>query len=277
MATYAAIVYPDYHDTPVTASAATIPYPTGLITTPGIMPYHLVNRDIQHEGILALGTGNPNAGGGQQLVLSANPDPYLILKCLAKMIGYGEQHQGYSVAQCLGQLRYGGEIYLLCGNASAVFRNVLGTYGYQTREVDFLAVQNLNGYDDGHVAFEVQIGGLWRYVDPIGAIFRDGSGKHLSAAEVVDARPVNCTLELLAPPTCQPQNSGAYGVFSARAWYDVNKMGTVAGITAWAERMMTIPVIGTSCYLPTGSQAEQQRAAGLTVMTKANWLAAFYP
>lgn len=81
---------------------------------------------------------------------------------------------------------------------------VCGLLGLACREAYLLTAETPNGYDDGHIACEVQIGGIWKRFDVAGDRYFTHMGAHLSLQDIIDNG--FGLIEALAPtePTMTP-------------------------------------------------------------------------
>lgn len=73
-----------------------------------------------------------------------------------------------------------------CGYIAAMAVWLMPQIGFNARLVNVSTIGPKNGFDDGHVIFETQHGNDWRMWDITnGCYFRDASGRHLSASQVI--------------------------------------------------------------------------------------------
>lgn len=63
---------------------------------------------------------------------------------------------------------------------------VCGLLGLPCREAYLLTAETPNGFDDGHIACEVQIGGIWKLFDVAGDRYFTHMGAHLSLQDIID-------------------------------------------------------------------------------------------
>lgn len=83
---------------------------------------------------------------------------------------------------------------LRCGPLTDLLLWWLPSYGYTARKIQIWTNEPSNGYNDGHIAFEVMHEGKWKLWDITnGCYFADPvTGIHLSAAEIIALGVLNC-------------------------------------------------------------------------------------
>ena len=291
--------YPTVQQVPTTTAAATISFPTNTcLVAPGIINLmRSVNYDLttMPEGALSWfgsdQTVSPHwyAGGRLVLAKASGGDPYALAKGLSIMLGYGISNDSLSPNAALYQARFG-SIFGLCGSLSLWYQEAFKERGYSVRSVVTSDLVRNGWGDDGHVLFEVFIGGQWRMIDAYGHYFTDSSGKHLSFYEVFLAGPANCNLVHLrsgAYPAYFAEASNVYtspASWPGRAYADLYQM-TDAQYVAWVTRMIGVPGMQASggpvvMYMPSGAPPglqAQLTALGFTFETQAAWLSQWYP
>lgn len=273
-------VYPTKNTVPVVSSTITTSIPNGLFMTPGVFDWSGTKFDTTGgEGLICL-FGYPVGGGGYRILVGSTPDPYNIMASMFQNIGLGEAHISLTPAQLLVQMRYG-TVFLTCGYVSYLMQYALGLHGFATRRVLVQTASTINGYDDGHVIFEVMIGGKWRLVDVMGNYFTK-DGDHLSLAEVIEYGVENCDLVVMATRKVAPANLWVSGqnIFPHTSFFE-QYLSTDAKYIAWASRIYNVPgIVHTDgyvyCYRPTGTSGATLDPSW-RVDTKAAWLSRLYP
>lgn len=256
---------------PVAGGAA---FPSPLIMPPGTYSLNGNGWPMTAEGLYYI--FHPVNGGGHRIVYQS--DMNALMCAFAHLIRYGRTDEGLSAAQLTSAARER-SVALRCGPAVAWVGSHLTALGVQWRSVHFMTAGVPNGFDDGHVAIEVKVGGNWRLYDVATNARFTNAGTPLSLAALFDVGLDTATTIDTAPMDSAPTPWA--GGFSTEVYY--NLLLKPEGAGAWRRRVYGIPGImsgGTiKCYLPTGSAQEASNAAlaGFQVLTKANWLASFYP
>lgn len=270
--------YPSRIELSSVASPATASIPNGLFMTAGVFDWNGQRFPALHPGIVCL-FGYPVGGGGYRIITPASPDPYDLIGSMFQFIGLGSNHDNLTPAQALIQMRYG-KIFMTCGFVANLMKHALGGFGFQVRKVFLATSQAQNGFDDGHVIFEVMIGGKWRLFDTFGNYFTL-NGQHLSLSEVVEAGVANCTLVKMTERVVAPANLWVSGqnIFPHNAFFEQNLV-TDAQYMAWAERIYDVPaILHTDGYVyfyrPAGTDGAIIDPNWINE-SKSSWLSRFY-
>lgn len=267
-------------------------FSSGLIMPPGNYQYDTANKWALPEGLLHivdLGANNAGSSGGYRIVAANPAEPYALLKAIGRLTVYGNDDEGLALAPgsaaqpntALWQMR-SRKLAMRCGPTNALAKYIGGLVGVQMRVVRLLT-DGPQGYDDGHVAAEVWIGGKWRFVDLTTDVYFKKNGDHVSLAEYIETR-FDETVDL-GPSEYDTDEAGGNGQFHPGVWADMF-MRTPEQRAAWRDRVFKIPGIDHSdgkiyWYLPPGTEHLQSWVLGLSpvyrVVSKPTWDAMFYP
>lgn len=123
---------------------------------------------------------------------------------------------------------------LRCGYIAGLMVWMLPQFGYQARKINLLTREERNGVDDGHIIFEVFHENKWKAWDLTNGVYFTLNGKHLSAAEIIDAGVLNCTRVRLDAD--DRYGASVAGKFCLGSYVDM-MMNTPEEVDAWFARI----------------------------------------
>ena len=107
---------------------------------------------------------------------------FKIIQRLSAMQTHGELHNHLSINDKKKRFKNDQVLVLTCGKITDLARAILKDY--QTRHISTLTADDKNGFDDGHVLFEIKINGKFIAVDiDMNRYFTDDKGRLLSLAD----------------------------------------------------------------------------------------------
>jgi hypothetical protein len=261
------------------APAASPAWPSGLVTPPG--RYSLAAYggvwDMTAPGLYVF--FNPPGQGGTltpagNFAVVCQGDTVALLSAAAWLTATGDYDGGLDLPT-LNNLATYRPLGLLCGRAvdwakALALLPAAGTH--RLRTVRLLTAQPVNNYCDGHVALEYGDGAGWNLADVAYRRYWLGSLGDWMAGLAGPELP-------LAPPACfgPPYRMGQTTGFHTVAF---NMLWPKDVFTARVWQIPGIDDAGlTWCYLPAGTEARQAwvESLGWRVLSKADWLARFYP
>lgn len=158
-------------------------------------------------GIMAADKTSPwgdYTNAGYRIVTKADGtmDTMVFMEAMSYISVFGERDESKSQATLLNTAKER-PVEMRCGPTTAFVRGCAATVGIETRRVHFLNVTEPNYFDDGHVACEAKINGIWKLFDvPTDAAFKDTAGNLLSLAEVISVGVLNTEVVSLAQSRC---------------------------------------------------------------------------
>ena len=263
-------------EVPLASSGSTLP--GTLMIQPGNYLYQGVPLDMTAPGPYVLNC--PTANGTHRIVKG---DLYEAMAGFCWWTQFGNLNDGANSDALVAQVIDGNYLSMLCDKTCKWIKYVLthASNGYTARLVRVLPNDNpLSTYDDGHVMLEVLIDESWILFDPSFDRYWGWGG--LSLAAVIDAGVGNCAEVRLArtemshytnPSTSLP-NHRYLTTFRCLLDNPVRK-------AAWTARTLFLPAIEDAagnvyCYLPAGYN-RPSIPPSWNVLSKASWLAMFYP
>jgi hypothetical protein len=261
-----------------------LPFGPELIGNPGPVSYSGSVYDLTEEGLYAFfNGGDPQAlTGGYRIVYESNIER--LMSSLAWLTSFGYDDESLESPDVI-EIMKTRTVALRCGpTCYDVVKPICDSLGIPCRVVHMVTAETPNGFDDGHVAAEVKIGGKWRLFDvTTDACFRDFSqGELLSLKEVVEDGVANVETVPLAPP--QASTVGSEVRTETDVYWNI-MFGSDASASAWRQRIYQIVGIdeGGKVYwkLPLGSEDRKQWVESLApggwfVLDPAEWDAKFY-
>lgn len=274
---------------PFTIPAGAPALSIGLFQPPAVYSYNGLAWDMSSEGTYIVATVAPvgQQNAGYYIVFASNV--LEMMRALCFVTQHGAKDQGLTAdenhttgALWLARTR---KIARTCGATVPLVAYACAKFGIPHRTVNLLTAEAPNGYDDGHVVSEVNVGGRWQLFDVDTKIrVLDSCGVPQSLAQVIDAGIENLTVEELSQPDCDQQEwsnvAFPYSVYFAMMFQ------TPALRAAWRRRVYQIPGIvradgTTAFYLPPGTEGRGNwvlsLAANYRVESREAWLAEFYP
>lgn len=260
---------------------------SSLVMAPGFYSYNGVAYDCTAEGLyrwLAV-----NADTTNRIVHGS--DLYALMSALSWLCVHGRSDETLTVAQLEARAKTS-KLRLRCGPTVDFCRHILTARGLTSRIVRYLTMQSpvspWAGTDEGHVAMEVQVPGGWLNFDPNNAAYyRDGSGAHLSAREILASIAGNSVqivpLDADASYEVMPFEAT---MFDVTGWKEIVFLRP-DGLRLWVRRIMQAvgwdhPANGETWWLlPAGAEARASWVLGLSstyrVKSAAEIAAQFYP
>lgn len=272
-------------DAPGVVPATGAAFPIGFLINPGLYAYNGLNFDITAEGlytIMSWGlTGAPYANSGYSLAYSSNV--LELMRGIMFQTIYGRNDEAMSVSAALNQIRIR-KLGMRCGPTDAnVVAPILAAKGVPHRTVHLLTAEPSNGFDDGHVACEVQIGGQWKFFDVPTKIRVEHCGAVQNIYQIIKAGLANLTSVTMSPASSYPETwSGT--LFPTGVEFDQQWLFD-ADAKAWRNRIYQLPGIDaadglTYFYMPEGTESRQSWLLSLSpsyrVLSEPDWVAKFY-
>lgn len=249
---------------------------SNLIMPPGNYQYNTPIYDLSAEGLYCI--FNAGVDGGWRIIY--NSDIYQLMSGIAWLAVYGRYDEGYSYASLTAMAKTK-KLSLRCGRTCEWAQYLLNSVGVQNRIVRLLTADTPNNFDDGHVAIEVKINGVWKLWDLASdRYFVDASLNHLSLQDYFTASAKDSVI--IADSSADNEGYGSYQHHTA-VYYDMRFRSE--GLTqSWIDRIYQIPGIDsgglTYFYLPAGAESRQSYVTGLSpnfrVITESSWNAMFY-
>lgn len=276
-----------------TTAEPTHSFSSSIIAQPGVYAYNDENFDLSQPGLYRF--FNPMTDTTNRVVYGG--DVMALLSAAAWWAAHGvsdNRTPGESVANYIVRMSARArtskirvqctDLHLWAGKA------LLEPHGIQHRTTRFLTMgttpDHLNGYDEGHVCFEVMIDGEWVLVDLTGdRLFHDEQGTRLNARDATAA---------IAADTWQPkmialdgyaEEPAKTGRFDATSWAESFFL-TPEDQRAWYSRIFQAVGIDrpngeTWWLLPDGAEERMAWVEGLSPLWKvkdaAAWNTTFYP
>jgi len=278
-------------DTAGAHPAAVTSNPTGtlggaLIMSPGRYAYNGIVYDMTEEGFYSFF----NAGylgvydGGPKIVAlgGGTCNVERLMAAMAWCTRYGREDEGYTPAQLTANVIRLRTAALRCEPTIDWALSICATLGVTARKVRFITAQTPNGVDDGHVALEAKIAGVWKLFDIAGDVCFRSNSNLLSMNEVAAAGVANVTTERMAPTESGPTGWSGTALQTEQYFNQVFRFGA----DAWRQRIFQCIGIDHQgevwWKLPPGSPpALTTYVLGLQsnyrVKDAATWDAAFYP
>lgn len=275
---------------PVSATP-TITWAAQLVFSPGYYQYNSGVYDLTQPGLYELthyATSAQNWSNTTHMVVSdSSGDPTALLSAAAELAKWGYSDNGLTTAQLSAQARTS-PLRMLCGPLHAwVKAGLLDPAGVTSRIAFFLTVGPSNGFEDGHQAIEVTIGGN-RVLHDVsnGMRFADAStGALLSARDAVTAIAAGSfSYDDLGGGQCAGEVSPASPGFDVTAYYRAN-LSRAGDLLAWHQRIFQAVGLqsGSEVWwkLPPGAPAGASTyitglSSAYVVKDAATWNAAFY-
>jgi len=156
--------------------------PDALIVQPGIYSYNNTTYDMTAEGLYRFAEVN---GVNRQCIVYQN-NIHKLLSSLSWISTHGNSDSSltYDSLKDSAKTR---KIYVTCGKLVGLAQNILTT-SVPTRKISLYALDNITGFDDGHVLLEVWRSDLnkWVLYDlDNNFVFTDNNGVLLSLWEVL--------------------------------------------------------------------------------------------
>lgn len=259
----------------VGAAASPDSLPATMVVAPGV--YTALGRqiDMATEGLYRI----TNFAGSSVQVISYASDIDALIRGIAWLSQHGDaDDDSTSAATSLARARTR-TVSHTCGDVGPMAQAILTQAGVQSRVVNGLTMQPLNGYDNGHTLLEIIADEQWCLIDPDSGVdywVPDGSGgvkraslldvrDHLSAGDVT-VRPL--TNRLL----------GCDAKFGLAWLYDALRSNPLL----FVQREFAIPYIwtGSQYHALCETSAETERATSYSPafvpMSRAAFVAAYY-
>lgn len=128
---------------------------------------------------------------------------------------------------------------LTCGAISGLMCWVLPQLGLTCRIRSVTTQETPNGYDDGHIMFEVSHGGKWKLWDLTNGCYYTYSGIHLDRDEILEEGILNCTRVCIDGD--EKRGSHVSGNLCASGFQDMT-FRTPAQVDAWYSRIFQAAV-----------------------------------
>lgn len=174
-------------------------------------------------------------------------------------------------------------ISVRCGYAALFASTILASCGISSRLVQLDTGDTPDSIDDGHIPLEVGIAGKYAFVDVLNdCMYRHPTtGDRLSLAEIIELGVNNCVIDQLAVTDLDKGPGWSSSVPNLSVYYMQRVRGKEP---TWRARIFQIPGIrnsvgGIDSYIPEGLEDRTAYLVGIgrTIMTKAAWLAKYYP
>jgi hypothetical protein len=266
-----------------TAAPGSPPYPGSLVVAPGDYTFAGYGGawQLREPGLYALMNPLPAppliAAGNY--VVAGGSDTLALLSAAAHLTVYGTHDVGLSLADQLAAARWR-PLALQCGLTVAFAQALLSQPGagtHRTRVVRLLTADVPNGWNDGHVALEANVGGRWAFVD----VLLDRTWTLGGAPASLDDWLGGATEQPIAESGWShlPYQAGHGSGFHAGIYWQTES------VEAFTDRVFQIPGIEdadglTYFYLPTGTEARQAWLLSLSpsyrVLSLTDWLGRFY-
>lgn len=255
---------------------------SGLFVPSASRSYNGADYDFSEDGlytIFSYGPGYYNAGN----CISYNGNVLELMRSLAYLTQYGWRDEGLTASQAQNQMRLR-KLAMRCGPTDAiVVKPICAALGVPQRTVNWLTAGTPTNFDDGHVACEVQIGGVWKYFDiPTKAYFEKAVAIQ-SAYQIAEAGTANLDTMELCAGDCYPETWTSSNFNSAVFFAQTHLSKDMRA--EWRERIYQIPGIAhsdglTYFYMPTGTESRESWVLSLSsvyrVISKSAWLTKFY-
>ena len=257
--------------------------PSPLLIPPGVYSYNGKAYDMTVEGLYRFvhcpTPAEPWSDGGHRIVTSGDPDK--LMGALAGVTVHGTADESLSDAQRSHHARTGW-LRMRCGSIDQWARARLTQCGMTHRSVSLVTMETPNGYDEGHVATEVLVGGSWRLYDlDNNRAFRGADQSYMSARDVQQIMDGAYTSEMISP-TAAPHNTEP----TVNALYMAMIHEAAPGIEGWTRRIFQAVGIWHTdnlCYfrIPAGYEGRKSWLLSLSpsyrvIDDHAAWTAMFY-
>lgn len=224
--------------------------------------------------------------GGYRVVTKAGGamDMLPFAQAMAAVCIYGGRDNGatFAARQTAAKFR---KLEMQCGDTIEFATACASLVGLSIRTCELLTAGTPNGLDDGHVACEIKdASGNWKFFDIANDMyFADGSGNHLSFAEVMAAGVANCVPVKLARSECANPDPVSTKTPYRPLWELL--LSTPQGVAGWQARIFQMPgIVHTDglayFYVPEGLEGREAWLTGLSstyrVVPRATWLSMFY-
>lgn len=246
-----------------------------LVISPGLYSYNTPVFDCTVEGLYRF--MNYGIDTTQRVVYSSNVDT--LIASLSWVCCAGSLDEG--LADKAARARTS-KLRLRCGPTVAFVQSQLPA-GTVSRTCHPLSAGYVSGFDDGHVALEVKVGGVWQFYDPnnhcrmlVGgqpAAFKDLFNP-VGTYQIVDLSDTCYSIEPF------PSNSENWDI----TMFEECVLRTPDLRAQWIRRLFQIPAIKDTdgvhyAYMPPGTESRQSYVQGLgyTVLSQSAWMTRFYP
>lgn len=248
-----------------------------LIMPRGVYQYNSLKYNFDTDGLY--GIINIGVDGGWRIIYES--DIMALMSGLAWLTTYGRLDAGLTLEQLAIKAK-GTKLSLQCGHTVEFARYCLSGQGITSRMCRLLTAGTPNGYDDGHIAIEVNVGGQWKYWDLSNNYYPALSGNQVNLKDYI-GNYSSIDKVFIADGERDLYGAGSYQLHTPIV-YDI-LLRTQNNLDDWVNRVYGIPGIvhtdgKTYFYMPSGTESRQSWVQGLdsnyVVVSYATWVSMFY-
>lgn len=159
------------------------------LVQPGYYLFHDRGYDCSMSGLYCFWGGSGDAI--QSRLVYDGVDLYGFMSGASWHHAHGVEDETLDFAQ-LDRIGTTHKWRLRCGIIAGLMNWYMARLGVVSRIVNLTTLERTNGIDDGHIVFETYDANVWRLWDITNGVYFRRGGKHLSAAEIIEAGVLNC-------------------------------------------------------------------------------------
>lgn len=266
-----------------------MPTLNNAFASPGIYSIDGYNFDCREPGLYRFKLPGRNYWLNKVVgkTLAGTTDLYSLMSAISWHQVYGKGHEYApdpvtmtdTQCQAIANDGYYWKWSMRCGYVARFLLWLLPQYGVSCRRIQLNTGEAFNGRTDGHVAIETLDNGRWSFWDiSNGLYFTDDNGLHLNTREIMERFRAGTPPAVVRIDATDKWSNDAPAYFGLSIMRDC-EMLTPAQLDKWHRRVMQIPEINATAWLPPGteSNASWLTGRGVQVVSESAFNAMFYP